>query len=279
MKRPLISVLMTVYNHEKYLKNSIQSILNQTYKNWQLIIIENGSLDKSKYILKKIKNKKIKKFFLKKNIGRTNALNYGLKFCKGKYIAIMDSDDVSKKNRLLTQLNRMLKDKSLWLTSSSYDIINEKNRFVKNVKIIENLSIKPRNILFNNFIVHSSILFKRDLLKKIGNYPSKFKYAQDYAFYLKAFKNFKMEIIKKSLVKIRTNHKDSETSRQSKTNLIVLEELRLLFWVYWNFILSFNEKIKIYFYIIKKIIKLLKINFYLIFIPLITLIFLVSFFT
>lgn len=207
MKKPQISVLMTVYNHDQYLKKSIQSILNQTYKNWKLIVIENGSQDNSKKILKKIKSKRIKKIFLKKNIGRTNALNYGLKFCKGKYIAIMDSDDLSKKNRLFIQINRMLADKSLWLTSSSYDIINEKDRLIKKVKINENLSGEPRNFLFNNLIVHSSIFFKRELIKKIGNYPPKFKYAQDYAFYLKAFKHFKLEIIKKSLVKIKFNHK------------------------------------------------------------------------
>jgi hypothetical protein len=190
----------------------------------------------------------------------------------------MDSDDLSKKNRLFIQINRMLADKSLWLTSSSYDIINEKDRLIKKVKINENLSGEPRNFLFNNLIVHSSIFFKRELIKKIGNYPPKFKYAQDYAFYLKAFKHFKLEIIKKSLVKIRFNHKDSETLRQSKTNLIVLEEIKLLLWVYSNLALSINEKIKICYYILKKLFKFLKINIYEILIPLITFVFFVSLF-
>ena len=74
---------MTVYNHQNYLNDSIKSILTQTYKNWELIIIDNGSTDFSKNYISKFQNKKIKKIYLKKNIGRTNCLNYGLKFCKG----------------------------------------------------------------------------------------------------------------------------------------------------------------------------------------------------
>ena len=73
-----ISVLMTVYNAEKFLKESINSIKNQTYKNWELIIIDDFSSDKSLSKIKELKNKKIKLYSLKKHIGRTRALNYGL---------------------------------------------------------------------------------------------------------------------------------------------------------------------------------------------------------
>ena len=91
MKKPLVSILMTIYNHESFLNKSIKSVINQTFKNWELIAIDNGSEDKSSEVLQKISDKRIKKKYLKKNIGRTNCLNYGLKFCKGKYIAILDS--------------------------------------------------------------------------------------------------------------------------------------------------------------------------------------------
>lgn len=87
---PKISVLMTVYNHEKFLNFSIKSILNQTYKNWELILIDNGSTDKSRIQFFKFNDKRIKKFYLKKNIGRTRCLNYGLRLCKGEYIAILN---------------------------------------------------------------------------------------------------------------------------------------------------------------------------------------------
>ena len=67
--KPKISVLMTIYNHQKYLEQSIRSLLKQTYKNWELIACENGSVDNSKSILRKIKDKRIKKFFFKNKIG------------------------------------------------------------------------------------------------------------------------------------------------------------------------------------------------------------------
>ena len=72
MQKPKVSVLMTVYNHQKYVFQSIKSILDQNFKNFEFIIIDNGSSDKSKKIIKSFKNKKIRFFKLKKNIGRTN---------------------------------------------------------------------------------------------------------------------------------------------------------------------------------------------------------------
>ena len=99
-----ISVLMTIYNHENYLKYSFISILNQNYNDWELIAIDNGSTDNTKKILNSFKDKRIKKIFLKKNIGRTNCLNYGLDFCKGEFIAIQDSDDIALHGRLKKQL-------------------------------------------------------------------------------------------------------------------------------------------------------------------------------
>jgi glycosyltransferase involved in cell wall biosynthesis len=278
MKKPLISVLMTIHNHESYLKSSIYSVINQSYNKWELVAIENGSTDESKKILKKIKNKNIKKIYLKKNIGRTNALNYGLKFCKGKYIAILDSDDIAKKHRLKIQLNRMEKFKDLWLTSSSYEIINEKNSIIKYVTINEDLYNFPRRFLFKNLIGHSTVFYKKKLLKKIGFYPSKFKYAQDYAFFLKIFKKFKLEITQQKLVKIRKIHSNSESYRQSKNLSIIFEEIRLLYWSYKNFNLSSAEKILIYCNLIKKLIKIIKIKFYFILIPFIIFFFKASFF-
>ena len=278
MKKPLISVLMTIYNHEIFLKSSITSIINQSFKNWELIAIENGSTDNSREILKNIKNKKIKKIFLKKNIGRTNALNYGIKLCKSKYIAILDSDDLAKKNRLEIQLKRFKNDENLFFTSSSYELINEKNKSIQKKTIKEKLYNSPRKLFFNNFIAHSTVMYKRELIKKIGYYPTNYKYAQDYAFYLKIFKKYKMEIIEKQLTKVRYIHKNSETFRQSKTNLIILEEIKLLIWVYKNFYLTNIEKINFCIFLIKKILKLIKFNYYLILIPLIIFFFIFSFF-
>ena len=250
---------MTVYNHQDYLNDSIKSILNQTYKNWELIIIDNGSTDLSKKYISKFKNKKIKKIFLKKNIGRTNCLNFGLKFCKGQYVAILDSDDIATSNRLKVQINYLSNDKNIYLIGSDHYLINDNKIILK--KKIKKKDMNSRNLIFNNFIAHSSIMFKKKLIYKIGKYPKAYKYAQDYAFYLKVLKKYKIKIIKNKLVYIRQNHKNSETNRLKKTKIIFEEEKKLLLWSYRNLKPNFNEKVFIVFKIIKIQIKKLFNNY------------------
>ncbi len=276
MKKPLVSILMTIHNHERFLEQSIKSIISQSFKNWELIAIDNGSRDNSRKELNNIKDKRIKKKFLKKNIGRTNCLNYGLKFCKGKFIAILDSDDLAVKDRIKIQLKRMEGNKKLWLTSSAYVVIDEDNRLIKKVEINKNL-YNPRKLINENIISHSTVMYRKKLINEIGNYPKDFKYAQDYAFYLRTLKKFNLEIIKNKLCKVRIAHKNSETFRQSTTGLIVFEELKLLNWSYRNFDLTKKEKIKFLFTLLKKILKLFILNYFIV-IPLIIFFFIVSFF-
>ena len=276
MKKPLVSILMTIHNHERFLKQSIKSIISQSFKNWELIAIDNGSRDSSRKELKKIKDKRIKKRYLKKNIGRTNCLNYGLKFCKGKFIAILDSDDLAVKDRIKIQLKRMEDNKKLWLTSSAYEVIDEDNRLIKKVGFNKNLN-NPRKLINENIIAHSTVMYRKRLIYEVGSYPKDFKYAQDYALYLKTLKKFNLEIIKNKLCKVRISHKNSETFRQSTTGLILYEELKLLNWSYRNFNLTKKEKIKFLFTLLKKILKLIILNYF-ITIPLIVFFFIVSFF-
>lgn len=254
---PLVSILMTVYNHDKFLHSSIKSIINQTYKNWELIVIDNGSTDKTKQILKNIKNKKIKKFFLKKNIGRTRCLNLGLKICKGKFIAINDSDDLAKKNRLELQIKKFNELRNVDLIGSNYKFLNNKNKNLKNVLINSKVNKDPKIILFQNLIAHSTIMFKKELLKKIGNYSNKIKYAQDYLFILKTLKNGKIFILKNNLMKIRINHTFSESYRLKKTKLIHLEEIKILYWVLKNFKINLKKKFLIYFIVFQKVLNYL----------------------
>ena len=259
MKNAKVSVLMTIYNHQNYLKNAIESIISQSYKNWELIAIDNGSTDNSKKILKKIKNKKIKTFFFKKNLGRTNCLNIGLKKCKGDFIAILDSDDVAHKHRIKFQLNEFNLDKELSLLATDFNYINQKGKITPYPKLKstlpENLHIKPRIFLLRNFFAHSSVMYRRLIIKKIGRYPSKFIYSQDYALYLKIFQKYKIKFLNKKLVNIRAPHKKSETIRVLGSNIETKEHIRLLIWNIFNFNTSLYEKFLI---LTKLSIKILK---------------------
>ena len=261
MKKPIVSVLMTVFNHQNYVKNSVKSILSQNFKRFEFILIDNGSTDNSTKIIKSFKDKRVKKIYLKNNIGRTKCLNYGLKHCRGKYIAVLDSDDVAKKNRINIQYKALENDSNLWLIGSNYNLINTSNKKIGQSNIDQNLNNRPRKIIFKNLIAHSTVMFRKKLLKKIGLYPKEFQYAQDYAFYLKTIKNFKIKILKEKLINLRVPHKNSETLRLYKTNIINLEEIRLLIWSLKNLKTNGLEKIMIILNIFIKYLKVFKNKF------------------
>ena len=141
MVNPQISIIMTIYNHEKFITKSIKSVLNQSYKKWELIAIENGSKDLSAKILKSFKDNRIKKNFLK-NIGRTNALNLALRMCKGKFIAIQDSDDISHKKRLKIQLEYFKKKEHCWILGTNYSLFNKSKNFKKRIDVFKTLNKK-----------------------------------------------------------------------------------------------------------------------------------------
>ena len=232
---------MTVFNAEKYLKYSIQSILKQSYKNWELIIIDDCSTDNSLKVIKSFKNRKIRIFPLKKHIGRTNSLNYGLKKAKGKYLAILDADDISYKNRLLEQINYLKKYKNISLVGSWVEKINEKNEIFGEIKSTTNIEEIKQTMILKNLFVHSSVMFYRKILKKTGSYPSELIYMQDYGFILKVLKNHNINLIPKMLTKFRII-KSSMTHTVPQNQ--ILDERKLLLKFTWvNFKKNFFTKI------------------------------------
>lgn len=248
-----LSVLMTVYNAEEYLKHSINSILKQTYKNWELIIVDDGSTDRSVNVIKNFKDKRIR-LIKKKHSGRTKSLNYGLKIIKNKYIAILDADDVSYKNRFKIQINFLNKNKHIDIVGTWYEIINSKGKILKIKKTVSSLQEVKREMLYRNIFCHSSIMFRKKILKKVKEYPERFVYMQDYAFILSAMKYFKITIIPKVLVKnrmIKSSMTFSIPQRQ-----ILNERLKLFYFTMKNFKKNFLVKVLWFLAYLKTLLKL-----------------------
>tara|TARA_X000000950_G_scaffold21363_1_gene23104 strand:- start:16968 stop:17720 length:753 start_codon:yes stop_codon:yes gene_type:complete len=195
----MISVIMSVYNGEKTIANSINSILNQTFTDYEFIIIDDGSTDKTCKIIKNFKDKRIKFFTNKKNIGLTKVLNLAISKSKYDLIARQDADDISCKERFNLQLQEFKKDKNLVLLGSKALVRSKNKSFV--TKNIDNIRIK--NILkYQNVFIHSSIMIKKKEFEKINFYNEKFKVSQDYDAWLRIslFNNYKIKIINKVLV-------------------------------------------------------------------------------
>lgn len=247
-----VSILMTCFNAKKFLKQSIKSALNQNFKGYELIIIDDGSTDGSKSIINSFNNKKINKFFLKKNIGRTNALNYGLKKCDSEYIAILDADDTSSSDRLNKQFKFLEKNKDCDLVCSFYKmkLSNKKSKVINFPEIKE----FKEKLKYFNLIAHSSVMYRANQIKKLKIYNNKFSYAQDYEMILKFLKKNKIGFIPEVLSTININNSNMSNSSKYK-KIVVFERVKLLYFSLRNFNFKFLEIINIWLTIIYLMIK------------------------
>ena len=216
--KPKISVIMSVFNHEKYLQKSIDSILSQSYKNFECVIINDGSNKNTKKILElnKLQDKRIKVINNKKRIGLTKSLNIAIKISKGEYIARQDSDDISYFKRFEEQLNFFKKNKKVIMCGTNGILIDNNDSFLKNIKNLENNYEKiKKKLIYENQFIHSSVMVKRNYLLEVKGYDEKFKYAQDYDLWCRLSIRGFLTNINKILVKIR-QHNESITKKNKK---------------------------------------------------------------
>lgn len=186
MKYPVsISVVMPCYNSGKYVSAAIESILSQTFPDFELIVIDDGSTDNSHLEIKKHNDSRIKFFRLKENKGNYFARNYGIRRAKGKYICMMDSDDIVHWDRFKVQYHYMNSHMRIGAIASQGELIDEKGVLL-NRKISSPCVNWPQiKILFlmNNFILHASLMIRSCLLKKYHLfYNEKYRYSSDFDF-------------------------------------------------------------------------------------------------
>ena len=207
---------MSVYNAEKWVDKSIKSILDQSFKNWEFIIVNDGSSDKTKEILEKYSKADERiKIFNKENTGLTKSLNYGLKRCNGKYIARLDADDLCLPNRLSTQYNFMQQNPEVVLCGSYH---YEKNEDINKIRLCKypksNKGLKNNLLNVKGFFSHSSSMFLKDSVNDFKGYSQKFKKTQDFDLWLKLSSVGKMACIDQPLVEILKH--DNSISKSDK---------------------------------------------------------------
>ncbi len=184
-QKPLISIVLTYYKKRKYVNRTLQSILLQNYKNFELIFVyDDSDLKDYKYIKKiLIKFKKKKVLLNKKNLGVSQSRNKALKICKGEYIAFIDADDIWTKSKLNKQLKIMQKN-LLNFSFTSYNVINNQNKLI-NKRFVSNdpsyASLQKKNI-----IGLSTVMFNREILKDV-KFPN-LKTQEDFAVWLNLLK-------------------------------------------------------------------------------------------
>lgn len=203
-----ISVVMAVYNGEKYLEKSVLSILNQTFSDFEFIIINDGSTDRTSLILEQFaKADKRIRICHQENSGLPASLNRGFALSKGKYIARMDADDVSLPDRLKVQYIHLEQNKSTLLCHSFINIIDANNK-VKSFRHNVGIKLTPLQtrwtLLWCNCIKHPTVMIRRDLLIKNGlKYDSDAVGCEDYAFWCSLSSVSDFSLIKKALLQYR----------------------------------------------------------------------------
>ncbi|MBI2269451.1 MAG: glycosyltransferase family 2 protein [Bacteroidetes bacterium] len=188
---PLVSILLPVYNAEPYIHNSIQSILDQTYSNWELIIVDDGSTDHSVEVAEAFKDKRIQ-ILKKSNSGMADSLNKAMAIAKGDYIARQDADDISLPERLEKQIRFMLKNTEIGLLGTWSGIINEKGESTRQFHKHPLSSPELKcDLFFDNPFVHSSAIFKRNVIDGCGVYDTTINsLVQDFEYWFRISRKY-----------------------------------------------------------------------------------------
>ena len=242
---PKISVIMSVYNgmplgpqsaswrtrtassaysqkSSAYLKQAVESILYQTYKNFEFIILDDASTDNSWQYLKSLKDKRIKLLKNKKNLGLAKSLNRTIGKASGDYIARMDADDISLPERFEQQLHFMIKNPSIDLCGTWADLINESGQIIGEKKYPTKDKDIKKALNWYSAIIHPTFMARKKVYRKLKGYNPKFDLAEDYEFLLRAKREYKMANIPQKLLLWRLWNKRRSRKEMEKMDRVDL---------------------------------------------------------
>ena len=186
LKKPKVSVIMTVFNAEAYLKEALTSVFDQTFSDFEFIIINDGSTDESSQIIQTHTDPRIIFVNHVENAGTITRLNEGVRLAKGEYIARLDSDDVwSDKDKIAKQVTFLDLHHEYGLLGTLGNAIDKNGSTLYSLNYpLYDKNIR-RNILIKNCFLNSSVIFRKELPKRIGVYDKEEKHAEDYGLWLR----------------------------------------------------------------------------------------------
>lgn len=222
-KIPLVSILVPAYNAEDTIKNSIDSILKQTVKDFEIIIVNDGSTDNTINILSSIKDNRIK-IITKHHSGISNSLNIGIKECKGKYIARFDTDDIMLEDRLEIQTNYMEEHDECDVLSTGCLVQNSDDN-IEEVNF-DNKIVAFNDLLLTNNIIHPTVMFRRSSLEKLDFiYESLYDGCEDYKLWFNCLANgLNIHIVDKKT--IIYNNRKNQREKGYINNLYLIERIK-----------------------------------------------------
>ncbi len=218
----MVSIGMPVYNAEKYIAFAIQSVLNQTFTNFELIIFDDGSTDNTIAIIKSFNDKRIKFYHHEYNAGIAICLNQVIKFSSGTYFARMDADDIMFPDRLMTQVEFLNQNPSFDVIGSNAVIINEKNCIIGLRKIKEYSTFY--HAMKSSVFIHPTIMGHLNWFKD-NLYDIDLSGAEDYDLFFRTFFNSKFKNLQEPVLFYRETN-DSKTSNYTQRLKIVVLSIK-----------------------------------------------------
>ena len=202
---PVITVLMSCYNAEKWLDEAIQSVLNQTFKDLEFIIVDDGSKDNTLDIIKMHAARDGRIVILsKQHTGQQDSRNEGIRTAKGEWIAILDADDIFEPIKLEKQITAAVKNKNLVFIGTGCTIIDESGRKLKTYGYpASNVALQRNLRTARKFPPHSSAMFKRSVFQKLGGYRKRISRAEDADLWLRLSEVGQLTCLKGSYVQIK----------------------------------------------------------------------------
>lgn len=221
----LVSVLMVNYNHEDTIAKTIRSVLSQTHTNFQFIIVDDGSTDKSCDIVESFKDERIEFYKRTENEHICLATNYGFTKVKGEYLARIDSDDIWYPNKLAKQLQFMRDHSECSISFTWCDLIDEEDNVINELeanrlKILEANTLEQKDWLHKfyfegNCLPHSTVLMKTEVMKSTGDFRLAYRQLHDFDYWIRIAKNYKIYVIQERLVAMRRFIKEEYKSKNA----------------------------------------------------------------
>lgn len=188
--QPTISVVMSVYNGEKYLAKAIESILQQTYTDFEFIIVDDASTDGSPDILRYYQeaDQRIQVIRNEENFGLGISLQRGIHSARGEFIARMDADDISLADRFEKQVEYLNRHQEIMVLGGDYLTIYEQDEIINDLTLPKDPEMMRWNMLLGSgiIVIHGTVMFRKELIVKVGNYGD-FRAAQDFELWTRTF--------------------------------------------------------------------------------------------
>lgn len=228
IKNPVVTVLMPVYNSERFLGQAIESILNQTFYDFEFLIIDDGSTDNSNKIIKHYASKdpRIKLLENTTNSGIVKSLNTGLQVARGEFIARMDSDDISFPNRLARQLNYLQVHSNIGVLGCAARIIDEDGIPHQTIRFPTDPGVINWSLCFMDPIIHPSVMMRKDIIIKHDGYSSDLLHSEDFELWQRLCWNTDLSNLREILFYLRrydTNITKIHLNIQRKNAIIIAQ--------------------------------------------------------